>query len=90
MTKEEQTKEAVMPRKNKGLILLITSVALLLNATLINVLIGLQCIDFIPDPEFLKWTNYFAFGAIAVSLENYGNLRETLSKFAGSKFKINK
>ena len=90
MTKEESIKEVANEKRNKGVILSIMAIALLLNASFVNVLIGLQCVEFVPDPEFLKWTNYLAFGAITVSLENYGNVRAALSKFAGNKFKINK
>lgn len=75
---------------NKDVSLLITAMSLLLNACLVNILIGLECIDFNPDKEFLKWSNYLAFIAIAGIIDKHIDIKSIITKIIGSKIKVNK
>lgn len=76
--------------KGKSRNLLIVAISLLANASLVNILIGLECIDFNPDKEFLKWSNYLAFAAIAGLLDKHIDIKTFVTKLLGNRFKINK
>lgn len=82
--------EELEKKKPISVVFTIIALALLVNASLVNILIGLECVVFNPDKEFLKYTNYLAFFAIAGVLDNHIGIRNIINKVVGNKLKISK